>query len=108
MGAPGCIGPVGIGRDGIGPGGGPVGIGPDGIGPVGIGPVGIGPDGIGPELGAGPGPGPGRPGGALPPAGRGSLSETGGRPPLGFAEGGGFFSAAFIISSLEDEKNHCW
>jgi len=89
------MGPGGI----LGPGPGPGGLGPPELG---------GPPDIGPGLGPGPAPGPGRPagGGTGPLEGPPSRSVTGaGRALPGlveFAAGGGFFSAAFIISSLEN------
>ena len=55
-------------------------------------------------IGPGPGPGPGRPAGG-PLAGPGSRRETGARTLTGglwFEGGGGFFSAAFMISSLNE------
>jgi hypothetical protein len=63
-------------------------------------------------LGEGPGPGPGRPAGG-PLVGPGSRRETGERPLTDGMElegSGGFFSAAFMISSLNErlstlEKN---
>lgn len=62
--------------------------------------------GVGLGTGPGPGPGLGRPAGG-PLAGPGSRRDTGARPlvdELGF-EGGGFFSAALIISSLNDSQH---